>query len=97
MKLFTVLVLATLSLSSFAEMKDEDVSKMKSVMTENLDKRISYLQETKACVNKASTKEQIRECHKKLKSSMEELRKSSDKRKQEWSSKRKERKEKKDK
>lgn len=74
MKLFTVLVLASLSLSSFAQKKEENFDQMKAKMTENLDKRIAGLQSAKSCVSSATTKEQLKGCRKNLKSSMKEMR-----------------------
>ncbi len=96
MKLFAVLVLASLSSFAFAnEVKEENFEKTKTMMLESMDKRISNLQAGKTCVSAAKNREQLKECHKTMRSSMEELKKDSDNKRKAWREKRKEKKEKK--
>ena len=49
--------------------------KGKAMMLSNMDKRISILQESKSCISSASNRDQMKDCHIKMKAKMKEIKK----------------------
>lgn len=84
-----VLFIMTISLFAFAEGQEREAkkaelfSKIKSKALENIDKRISQMQENRSCISAAQNKEDMKACRSKMKEH-----------KSEWREKRKEMKEK---
>ena len=71
---FIIALIATFSLSSFADHHEEKFAEMKAKGLANIDKRISSLQQLKSCLSSASEKEAARKCRKENRARMENLR-----------------------
>ncbi|TNF30487.1 MAG: hypothetical protein EP319_04835 [Deltaproteobacteria bacterium] len=93
MKTLVMLSFLFLSFNAFSEDgkkgDGQNFEKAKSMMLENIEKRISNLQDVKSCVSSASDKSALKECRKKMKSmntemkgKMKEMRKMKKERKQ---------------
>ncbi len=78
LKIIASLVLV-ISLNAGAEEKkeksQESIAEIKTRLTQNLDKRISQLQETKACVSAAQDKEALKSCRERSKEQRQALHK----------------------
>ena len=72
MKLFSTVILLTLSSAVFAN-EGEMLAKAKEHQQANIDKRISWLQEMKSCVSGAADKAAMKKCHQDHKAKMETL------------------------
>jgi ElaB/YqjD/DUF883 family membrane-anchored ribosome-binding protein len=94
--LSVALIILTFSLSAFAQ-KEEMIAKGKEVMISNIDKRISVLQQTKTCISASSSKEELKECRKKMHDQMKEIKEDAQEGRQQMRSKFKEMKDKREK
>lgn len=73
MKFFSfALIMLTISASAFAE-KEEMLEKGKAMMVSNIDKRITVLQQTKSCISAATSRDKLKECGKKMREQMREV------------------------
>lgn len=73
MKTLIAGTLLTLSGFAFAEGKTFDEKKTKFLT--KIDKKITFLEQAKTCVNSASDKPALKQCRKTLKASMKSLKK----------------------
>lgn len=72
--LFSVSTLATGNGEVNKEQREEMFNKMKSEILKDIDKRISYMQENKTCINSASSRDDLKNCREAVESKMEALR-----------------------
>lgn len=91
-----VLLIATLlmSMSSFADQKEENIATVKAKISANVDQRISQLQAHKSCVQGASDHEQLKACRKSNKEAMKKLHAENKGEREEWKAGKEERREK---
>ena len=89
-----VLLIATLlmSMSAFAEEKNENFAAVKARISANIDQRIAAIQAHKSCVDGANDKEALQACRKSHKESMKKLHQENQGEKAEWKAGKEERK-----
>ena len=71
MKLALMLTLASFSLVGFAA--EEEFAKVKTMMLENIDSRITNLQSSRSCVSAATTQDQMKKCREDMKKSHDKM------------------------
>ena len=83
MKTLLVLVLTVGAYSAFADHHEEKFEEVKAKMSANIEKRISHMQEAKACVDAAKDKDAIKVCRDKMQAHRKEMKEEWKKRKEE--------------
>lgn len=70
-----ILLIATLfmSMSAYADQKEENAATVKARILTNIDQRISQMQAHKSCISSASDHEQLKACRKSNKEAMKKL------------------------
>jgi hypothetical protein len=91
-----ILLIATLlmTMSAYADQKEENVATVKASILANIDQRISQMQAHKSCVSGASDHDQLKACRESNKEAMKKLHAENKGEREQWKAGKNERREK---